>query len=89
MADDFDFINAQNWSDAERELWGGAFGESDTFFDPVAQALFNEGYFNFDLSTEQIGQIRDTLHDYLIDEYGIDFDQVFDWEAYREAYSEM
>lgn len=88
MSDPFDFIFTSGWSESEKDLYSDAFADTDIFADDVAAALFNEGYFNFDLSSDEINAIRDALDDYLMDEYGIDFDNVFDWEAYREAYGE-
>jgi hypothetical protein len=77
-----------DWSSYEKDLWGGTFG-NQVEQDRVAQALFNEGYFNFDITSDQISAIRNALDDYLLDTYGIDFDEQFDWEAYREAYGEL
>lgn len=69
----------------ENALWDNAFGD---FNDPVAEALFHEGYFVRDsgFSPDELGAIRDSLTDYLRDEYGIEFDDVFDWDAWRESY---
>lgn len=73
------------WSAREQDLWGDIeqFGVAD---DPQAQTLFHEAYFNFDLDTDTINAIRDAFDGYMMDEYGIDFDAVFDWNAYREMY---
>jgi hypothetical protein len=72
----------------ENALWDDAFG--DAFSDPVAEALFHEAYFVRDsaFSPEELGAIRDSLKDYMRDEYGIDFDAEFDWDAWRESYSD-
>jgi hypothetical protein len=73
---------------SETYLWNDAFG--DEFSDPVAQALFHEGYFVRDshFSSEELGAIRDNLNAYLADEYGIDFNAEFDWKIWRNAYAE-
>jgi hypothetical protein len=74
---------------AENELWNAAFGDEyfEVMQDPNAQALFHEAFFHRDAwDSEQLGAIRDTLREYLYDTYDIDFDAVFDWEAWREAY---
>lgn len=75
-------------SGAEDALWLDAFAaNADVFYDPTAQALFHEAYFNpGGWESDQLAAIRDNLHDYLQEEYGIDFDEVFDWDAWREAY---
>lgn len=74
-----------DWSNAERGMWEDfdSFGVVD---DPVAQAMFHEAYFNFDHDSETINTLRDAFDDYMHSEYGIDFDSVFDWDAYRESY---
>ena len=84
MSDPFDFI-PENWSDVERQLWE-PFG--DAVDDSMAQTPFNEGYFNPDLTTDERVAIREALDDYLQDVYGYDFSEIFDWEAWREAYGE-
>lgn len=76
------------WPTYEKEMWTDAFEPLAAFEDRTAQTLFNEGYFNFELPSEQISAIRDALDSYLLQEYGVDFDEIFDWEAYREAYGE-
>lgn len=87
MSDPFGFLpNA--WSEFERDQYTDAFGSTFAFNDGTAQALFNEGYFNHDIGSDERIAIRDALNDYLLQEYGIDFDAVFDWEAWREAYGE-
>lgn len=88
MSEPFDFI-PQSWSHSEAEIWYDAFGQYDQIFDDrIAQALYDYGFFNFDISPDERQAIRENLYDYLMDEYGIDFDQVFDWEAWRAAYGE-
>lgn len=77
-----------NWGDAEKGMWVDAFEPIGAFDDRTAQALFNEGYFNFDISTSDRSAIREALSDYMMDTYGIDFDEIFDWNAWREAYGE-
>lgn len=75
-----------NWSNNEKDMWVGAFEPIGAFDDRHAQALFNEGYFNFELPSDERVAIREALDEYLMNEYGIDFDEIFDWEAWRDAY---
>ena len=86
-SDGWDFL-PNDWSSAERDLWAGAFEPIGAFTDTHAQALFNAGYFETEYSKEERSAIRDELSDYLMDAYGYDFDEIFDWEAWREAYGE-
>lgn len=75
------------WSDRESALFEQFVdGNSVIENDHLLQALYDEALFNFDLSHEDRAAIMDTMRDYVWDEYGIDFDDVFDWEGYREAY---
>lgn len=86
MADfEWDFL-PNNWSESEKGMWTDAFDPIGAFDDRTAQALFNEGYFNSDRSATDRGAIREALDDYMMDNYGIDFGQIFDWEAWRDAY---
>lgn len=87
MSDPFAFL-PQNWSDTESEIWQNSFGEFDVFYDPVAQTLYNEAFFNFDAREGEVSAIRTALEEYLEREYGIDFDAEFDWDAWRDAYGE-
>jgi hypothetical protein len=85
MASEWDFL-PNDWSDPEKGLWADAFEPIGAFNDPHAQALFNAGYFDEGWSRDERAAIREELSDYLMDAYGVDFDEVFDWEAWREAY---
>lgn len=85
MTDFFDFL-PESWGNTEKELYSGAFDNTDAFDDRTAQTLFNEAYFNFDLPTDEKRAIREALDEYLDQVYGYDFDAMFDWEAYRDAY---
>jgi hypothetical protein len=54
--------------------------------DRMVQALYDTALFNYDISKEDRNAVMGSLKDYMWDEYGVDFDDVFDWENYREAY---
>ena len=84
MTSPFDDLNS-----AEQSLWEDAFGQDyfEVLNDSHAQALFHAAFFHRDVwDADQIGAIRDELKEYLYNEYEIDFDAVFDWDAWREAY---
>lgn len=87
MSDPFAFL-PQDWSETESEIWQNSFGDFDAFYDPVAQTLYNEAFFNFDAREGEVSAIRNALEEYLATEYGIDFDAEFDWDAWRDAYGE-
>lgn len=74
-----------DFSSAEDALWSDAFGEE--FFDPTAQALFHAAYFApGEYEPDELSAIREQLASYLDAEYDIDFNEVFNWDAWREAY---
>lgn len=54
--------------------------------DRMAQALYDTALYNFDISSGDRHAVREALRDYLTENYGVDFDSVFSWEGYREAY---
>lgn len=83
MSDPFDEL-----SGAEQSLWIDSFSINENlYYDATAQALFHEAYFNpGEWEADQLSAIRDNLTEYLWNTYRIDFDEVFDWEAWREAY---
>lgn len=83
MSDPFDYLPA-DWSTFEKNLWD-PFGD-EVYNDRTAQALYHEGFYNFDARQGEITAIRENLRGYLMYEYGIDFDDVFDWDAWRENY---
>lgn len=84
--DDFESQWVGNWSTTENLLWNDAFGGE--FNDSTAQALYHAGYFDQDYSTDQRVAIREALDQYMMDEFGIDFNESFDWDAWRESYGE-
>lgn len=49
----------------------------DTFWDVM---------YNDELSLQQRMDLYDELSDYLYDEYGLEFDDIWDWDAFREWY---
>lgn len=87
MTDAFDFL-PNGWSQREANLYADAFSPIGAFDDPVAQALFNEGYFNRDIPADDRSAIREALNDYMLQEYDVEFNDIFDWDAWREAYGE-
>ncbi len=86
MAEFFSFL--EDWSRGEQELYTGAFQSIGGIDDPVAQTLFDNAYFNRDIDPEMRAEAREALDRYVRDEYGYEFDELFDWDAWRESYSE-
>lgn len=85
-ADNFENEFIGRFSHTEQHLWDDAFGHQ--FRDNTAEALFHAAYFDQDYTTDERRQIRNALDEYLADEYGIDFQDEFDWETWRESYGQ-
>lgn len=77
------------WDRAEQQMWDDLTADSPQAHDSLeAQLMFDVGYFEPDLWTDSdidLQEIHDSLAEYL-EEFGIDFDQDFDYDAYREWY---
>lgn len=71
--DDYEIEPASGY-DINDVLW------NDNSADPRAMELFDSAFFNGDKGAYQ------DLIDYLWDNYEIDFEDVFDWEDFREWY---
>jgi hypothetical protein len=63
-------------------------GYNDELFnDQWVRTLYDISLFDFgNVTKEDRALAINALRDYMEQEYGMDFDDVFDWEAYREAY---
>lgn len=80
-------VDSSWWNQEETELWidltSGAIGAER---DPELQSLFDDAMFNPDLSREERLDAYEMMIDYMMEAYGLDFEDVFDWELYREYY---
>lgn len=76
----------EGWGRNEFRLFDEMPISNEAFNDGFVQNLYDMALFNSDLSTEEHAYAMDSLKEYLWDEYGVDFDDVFDWEDYREHY---
>lgn len=85
---------AFNWGDAEDDLFIGALenvGDQGKAYemlnDEWLQFLYHESLFDREnMSTAERANVYESLEAYVLEEYGIDFSEIYDWEAYREAY---
>lgn len=74
-------------SDVEFNLFDSMAGYHPQLYnDQFVQNLYDAALFDYDLSKTDRAAVLEGLREYMWDEYGMDFDDVFDWEAYREAY---
>lgn len=83
MAEIWDSLD--RWNDRELEIFTDSLPASAQD-DDFVQFLYHEALFDMDISPEYRSEIYEMLVDYLADEYGIDFGDAMDWEAYREWY---
>jgi hypothetical protein len=54
--------------------------------DQEARGLFDDLMYNNELSQEQREAVYDQLAQYIWDEYGINFEEVWDWDDFRAWY---
>lgn len=87
MPYDDEWAEGLGWSSTEERLFediGNA--NENAFGDELLQQAFDIGWFDMNVSTEYREAAREYVVGWLRDEYGIEFDDVFDWDAWREAY---
>lgn len=85
MADDDEVYVPDDWDDREFDMFDDLMRGMplESLNDTELQDLFHDALFS---GHEHLGQEFDDLKDYLWDEYGIDFSEDFDWDAYRDWY---
>lgn len=97
MAWDDDYNVPEEWSATESLLFDELIGQNpDIGQDQYLQALYDAALYGADPDHTDIHGGGGPQHDYLMDElmtylddvYGIIFDDVFDWEAWREWYGD-
>lgn len=72
--------------DSQQEFLYNLIGFSEEASDFTAHELFWEVMYNDDLPQNQRDALYQELQEYLNDEYGLWFSDVWDWEAFREWY---
>lgn len=77
------------WYEREKDMYIDAFQAVGVYDDWVAQTMFNEAYFNFDAPRDQIRRTQHEFEAYMRRTYGVEFGDIFDFEAYREAYGDL
>lgn len=75
------------WSGVERGFYSDLERENGAISsDRYMQALYDAALFDHSTPSRERGPILEALRDYMWDEYGLDFDDVYDWDGYRDAY---
>lgn len=89
MAWDDEYSVPAEWSETEERLFDDLIGaDSRIGDDQFLQGLFDEALFH-DIHGHggpEHDFLMDQLAQYLLDEYDIVFDEVFDWEGWRDWY---
>lgn len=87
MANDDEYFVPADWYGAEKDLYDSLVdGDPELGNDHTLQLLFDVALFDSDIRPEEREGAMDVLIEYLWDEYGLDFDDIFDWDGYREWY---
>jgi hypothetical protein len=82
--DDFDYGGLSE--DHQREFLYELIGFTERELDQEARSLFWDVMYNNELSLGQRLELYEQLNDHIRTEYGIEFDDVWDWEAFRSWY---
>lgn len=86
-SDDFDYFVPNDWYGAEKDLYDSLVnGDPVLGSDRTLQMLYDVALFDKDIRPDEREAIMDELVDYLWREYGLDFDDAFDWDGYRDWY---
>jgi hypothetical protein len=87
MARGFGYETPDDWDNSENRIWDQLVsGDEWMGGDPVLQELFDTSFLNPDVTTDERRDAYDELVEYMWNEYGVDFEDVFDWEDYRVYY---
>lgn len=84
---DDDWSEGLGWSRTEELLFENLGRENQNVFeDELLQQAFDLGWFDMNVSSGYREAAREFVVEWLDSEYGVQFDDVFDWQAWREAY---
>lgn len=83
-----------DWGRNESDLWtemvdasgGGSQRKTDLHNDDLLRELYDTALYNWDITPAERRATMTTLIAYLDEFYDVDFDDIFDWEGYRENY---
>ena len=76
-----------HWNRTEKNLFLGLTDEEEALLnDGRLKLLYHASVFDLEILPPDREIYRQHLIEYLADEYGIDFDEAFDWEAFKIWY---
>lgn len=73
------------FNDALESIHNGPLAEQIASDDWVG-FLYHEAMWDFEIPADYRQGAYDAFVDYMEENYGIEWDEIYDWEAYREAY---
>jgi hypothetical protein len=73
----------------QRDFVYEAIGFDQAPEDQYVRDLFWDAFYNDELTMDTRESIMEDLADYLWDEYGIDFELIWDWDDFREWYASV
>lgn len=82
MADDDEMTPEE-----ETELLYDVIGFTDASYDQTAHSLFYDAMYNDELTIDERMQMFEDLQDYIYEEYGLIFAELWDWDDFREWYA--
>jgi hypothetical protein len=80
------------WDGIEHELWERALSEMDADVasrisaDPFAESFYMEAMWDWNLAGDVRAEMYENFTGYMEDYYGIEWEEYFDWDDWREAY---
>lgn len=83
---DWEEYNPFGWDDSIAHMWDSVTHGQSWAGDDYAKSLFATAYVD-DVDPAVRGYAREALSDWFQEEYGLDWDDQFDWESWREWYN--
>lgn len=83
---DRDWAEGRDWSESEFDLFERMAHDTDALEDSMLQSMFDLAYYDDDVDHDIRANAREWISDYVEDVYGFDFDEYFDWDAWREEH---
>lgn len=85
---DWEYHDDKNFGEDYGGLYDDLFRDhsEDAWSDGFAKMLFDIGFVHPDEAPDVVASAREMLAEWMAEEYGLDFDQEFDWETWRELY---
>lgn len=76
----------EGWGETEERLFEEMAHDTGALYDPYLQAAFDVAYYDDTVDHFIRVETREWIHDYIEETYGFDFDDYFDWQAWREEH---